>query len=289
MTSKILSQLVIRCMKEQELEFAAELTAAEGWVSENPHSLEGFFLFDPQGCLIAEYNGTPVGMCIATCYGTSGFIGELIVRPEARGKGVGAALLNQGVAYLKERGVGTVYLDGVLEAVDLYERNGFHKVCRSWRYRGNPAGKSSPRVRRMEIRDLGKVLALDKRAFGADRSFFLRRRWSKFPDLGYVLVTAGRITGFILGRRGEDWLSAGPWVMQGLAEDPAELLNAFALGVGNQPFSLGVLEANRKACDLVCSLGFEERPDSPWRMALGTSEDLGTSQLCYAVGSAAKG
>ena len=276
-------------MKVHELEFAAELTAAEGWVSENPHTLEGFFLFDPQGCLIAEYRGTPVGMCIATYYGNSGFIGELIVRPEARRIGVGAALLNQGVGYLKGRGVETIYLDGVVDAVDLYERNGFHKVCRSWRFRGNLAGKASPRVRRMEVRDLGKVSALDKRAFGADRSFFLRRRWAKFPELSYVLVTAGRITGFILGRKGEDWLSVGPWVMQDQAENPAELLSAFTLGKENQPFSLGVLETNREACNLVSALGFEERQDSPWRMALGASENLGASPLCYAVGSAAKG
>jgi hypothetical protein len=49
------------------------------------------------------------------------------------------------------------------------------------------------------------------------------------------------------------------------------------------------LESNQKACDLLRALGFEELPDSPWRMALGTSEDLGNSPLCYAVGSAAKG
>ncbi|MFZ2097751.1 MAG: GNAT family N-acetyltransferase [Anaerolineales bacterium] len=115
----------IRQMRREDLVFAAECTAVEGWVSENWSTLEGFFLKDPQGCLLAEENGQPLGICIATYYGKCGFIGELIVRPEARGRGVGAALLNHGIGILNRRGTETVYLDGVVKAVELYERNGF--------------------------------------------------------------------------------------------------------------------------------------------------------------------
>jgi ribosomal protein S18 acetylase RimI-like enzyme len=283
------SRLIIRGMREAELKFAAECTTAEGWLGENFYTLEGFFQFDPPGCLIAEQDGHPVGICIATFYGTSGFIGELIVRPEARGRGVGAALLNHGITYLKGRGVATVYLDGVGKAVGLYERNGFHKVCRSWRFHGQPAGKASPQARRMVASDLEQVSALDYRSFRADRSFFLRRRFAKYPELCYLLVEAGHIVGYIMGRRDEDWIAAGPWVMNEQTGDPSELLNAFAFGVAGQAFSLGILDTNRAACDLVHSLGFVEREDSPWRMALGTSHDLGASPQCYAVGSAAKG
>ena len=87
----------IRQMGMEDLCFAAECTSAEGWVSENIDVLESFYLNDPQGCLVAEENGRQLGICIATSYGTCGFIGEVIVRPEARGKGIGAALLNRGV------------------------------------------------------------------------------------------------------------------------------------------------------------------------------------------------
>jgi ribosomal protein S18 acetylase RimI-like enzyme len=89
--------LSIRVMKETDLTFAAACTAAEGWVSENQTTLEGFFIHEPKSCLIAELEGQPVGICIATQYGNSGFIGELIVRPEARGRGVWTKLLNHGV------------------------------------------------------------------------------------------------------------------------------------------------------------------------------------------------
>jgi len=284
-----ISSVLIREMRKEELAFAAECTAAEGWVSEDKTTLEGFFLKDPKGCLLAEDKGQPVGICVATFYGNSGFIGELIVRPEARGRGVGAELLKHGVGILNDRGAETIYLDGVVKAVELYERNGFHKVCRSRRFSGHLPGKPSSNVRRMAMSDLDQVCAIDKLSFGADRSFFLRRRFELFPELSHVMIDGERVTGYILGRGGESWVSAGPWVGKEDAENPVELLSAFAVEARDRPISIGILETNHQACDMARRLGFKERTDSPWRMALGSSSDLGASTWCYAVGSAAKG
>jgi ribosomal protein S18 acetylase RimI-like enzyme len=285
----MMTDVLIRAMRAEDLTFAADCTAAEGWVSENRTTLEGFYLRDPTGCWLAEREGQPVGICVATFYGRNGFIGELIVRPEARGHGVGAALLNHGVKLLEESGAETVYLDGVLKAVELYERNGFRKVCRSWRFSGKLRGRLSPQVRRMEESDLPKVFALDQASFGAERNFFLRRRFELFPELCQVMVIEGQLAGFILGRRGEGWASAGPWVVSEEATKPGRLLEAFAYEVGDVSISVGILDINREALELVRSLGFVERLDSPWRMARGDSSDLGASSRCYAVGSAAKG
>jgi len=284
-----LPSLSIRGMRVKDIGFAARCTAGEGWGSENRATLEGFFLNDPEGCLLAEEAGQPAGICIATFYGTSGFIGELIVHPEKRGRGVGAALLNHAMLYLKARGAETIYLDGVVKAVQLYERNRFHKVCRSWRYSGHLAGKPGSHVRRKAESDLEQVIALDRFSFGADRGFFLRRRLIQFPELSYVLQEGDRVSGYISGRSGKDWVSAGPWVVEGTVESPVELLQAFALEAGDRPISIGILGANQLACDLVGSLGFTPRADSPCRMASGRSDDLGASPKFFAVGSAAKG
>lgn len=85
---------IIRQMHKEDLAFAAQCTAGEGWVSESLPILESFFLKYPQGCLLAEENGRSLGICIVTPYGSSGFVGELIVRPEARGRGIGAQYRN---------------------------------------------------------------------------------------------------------------------------------------------------------------------------------------------------
>jgi ribosomal protein S18 acetylase RimI-like enzyme len=280
---------VIRTMRRDDLAFAAACTQGEDWASEDLTTLQGFHIVDPAGCLVAEVCGELAGICIATYYGTSGFIGELIVRPEQRGLGLGAALLNEGVRRLQQRGARTVYLDGVLKAVGMYERNGFCKITRSWRFAGQLAGQTHPQVVPMQAHHLPAVFALDQRAFGADRRFFLGRRWSLFPELGQVLVQDGQVSGYILGRRGPGWLSAGPWVVEDGVAQSEHLLLSLALEAGDTQISIGILDVNRRACGLVESLGFTPRLTSPWRMALGPDEDLGASPLCYAVGSAAKG
>jgi ribosomal protein S18 acetylase RimI-like enzyme len=282
-------EITIRGMRKNDLAFAAQCTSAEGWVSENLATLKGFFLYQPGGCLIAEKNKQPIGMCIATGYGVDGFIGELIVHKDARGEGVGATLLRHAIQILQDQGVGTVYLDGVVKAVQLYERTGFKKICRSWRFSGKLAGRKYPSVRRMTMHDLDQVYELDRRSFGADRSFFLKRRLQLFPELSYVRENQGRISAYLSGRGGKDWLSAGPWVVEEGRKNPEELLMAFALEAGDRQISLGILDSNPTACELVQGLGFMARPDSPWRMALGGSTNLGASSGCYAVGSAAKG
>ena len=280
---------LIHPMQPADLHFAAQCTAAEGWLGEDYFALQSFYLSDPTGCFLAELSGRPVGIGIATSYGQSGFIGELIVRPEDRGKGIGTALLRYSVDYLRRRGARTIYLDGMPKAVPLYERNGFRKICRSLRFSGKMSSVPTPHVRSIQNADLDLVCALDRRAFGADRSFFLRRRLERNPELSWVLLDRDRLLGFILGRRGEGWLMAGPWVAVEDAPRPECLLQCLSAEAGNTPLSVGVLESNQPAVELIRSLGFVERGDSPWRMSLGPSSDLGASRLCWAIGSPAKG
>ena len=279
----------IRTMQAADLDFAAQCTAAEGWMTENRTSLAGLYQHDPAGCLLAEVDGRPAGICVATPYGKSGFIGELIVHPDVRGKGLGAALLNHAISYLHQTGAETVYLDGVLPAVPLYERNGFRKICRSFRLSGKLAGQSHPDVRAMTAGDLLAVFALDRRLFGEDRSFFLARRLELFPLLSKVMLSGGQVTGYILGRRGEDWVSAGPWVVSEQNSAPMHLLDSFAQELELHEFSVGILASNSAAVDLIKGLGFEERRVGLWRMSLGLAQDLGASPYCLAVGTAAKG
>ncbi len=282
-------EIHIRSMQAADLDFAAQCTAAEGWMSENRTSLDGFYQHDPAGCLLAEVNGKPAGICFATCYGKSGFIGELIVHPEARGKGLGASLLNHAVSYLRRAGVETVYLDGVLPAVPLYERNRFRKICRSFRLSGKLAGQHHPDVRAMTTGDLPSVYALDRQFFGADRSFFLARRLELFPELCKVMVSGNQVTGYILGQRGEGWISAGPWVVSEQNSEPMRLLDGFAKELDLHDFSIGILASNSEAVRLIKALGFQERRVGLWRMALGPDQYLGASPYCLAVGTAAKG
>jgi ribosomal protein S18 acetylase RimI-like enzyme len=171
-------QLRIRPMLAEELPLAARYTLAEGWLGEDLASFVAFYQHDPGGCFFAERAGQVTGMVIATCYGQVGFIGELIVDPAARNQGIGAQLLDHAVAYLYSRNATTVYLDGVLKAVPLYERHGFRKLCRSLRFYGKLPGKTGTQVQPMLPEDLESVCALDRVAFGQIEGTFCAGAWN---------------------------------------------------------------------------------------------------------------
>ena len=276
-------------MREADLDLCAQCTATEGWSTETRTEFGGFFAHDPNGCFVAEASGQRVGICVATHYGETAFIGELIVMHDWRGRGIGGQLLEHAISYLHGRGARSIFLDGVPAAVPLYERVGFRKVCRSLRFVGALAGNSHPQVRAMRAEDLPAVARLDRRAFGDDRSFFLKRRLALYPELSRALETDGRLDGFILGRRGRDWVAAGPWVVGFEAQHPEWLLESLATETGGTTLGVGVLEMNIRAVGILRSSGLAERPECPWRMVLGTDGFAGASTQLYAVGSAAKG
>jgi ribosomal protein S18 acetylase RimI-like enzyme len=289
----------IRGMQPDDLDFAAACTAAEGWRTQTRAEFEGFYAHDPKGCLIAEVAGAPVGICVGTSYGRYGFVGELIVVPEMRGRDIGRRLLDRAVNRLWQEGARGIYLDAVQAAVPLYWRAGFRGVCCSLRFSGTIEGQRHADVRRMRARrmrarrmragDLDAVCALDRAAFGADRSFFLQRRWQRFPGLSQVSEIDGQIAGFALAARVDDLVAVGPWVVRPEVERPADLLEAIARAAPGCTLGLGVLESNPAAVQVVRELGLSERENPPLRMVLGPDNDLSVSPMAYTIGSPAKG
>ncbi|MEW5869241.1 MAG: GNAT family N-acetyltransferase [Chloroflexota bacterium] len=283
----------IRTMQAADLDFAARCTLGEGWVSETRQEFESFFAYDPSGCFIAEQDGQPLGIAVATCYGRYAFIGELIVSVAWRGRGLGSQLFAHAVAYLQQHGAENILLDGVLAAVPIYERAGFRGVCLSLRFSGSLPGAAHPHVRPMHASDLAAVCALDRQAFAADRSFFLQRRLEHNPGLCLVYEQGGVVAGFVQGRRSDSpsgpGVTAGPWVVSERVENPLDLLEGLQACAPGALLRLGVLETNIQAVALLERSGFTARADSPLHMLLGSDAALGQSPQCCAIGSSAKG
>jgi ribosomal protein S18 acetylase RimI-like enzyme len=282
-------------MRPEDLDFAASCTAAEGWRTQTRAEFEGFYAYDPEGCLIAEVSepgvstDARVGICVGTPYGGYGFIGELVVVAEARRQGIGRRLLERAIEHLRQRGAQSIYLEGVLAAVPWYERAGFRKVCRSLRFSGELEGRSHDHERAMCATDLDAVCVLDRRAFGADRPFFLKRRFVRHTALCRVVEQAGQIAAFAMAMRAGDLIAVGPWVVDLEVPRPGDLLEGIALAAPGCELGFGVLETNGAAVQAARALGFSERDEPPWRMVLGPVDDLGVSPLAYAIGSPAKG
>jgi len=279
----------IREMTAADLDFAADCTSREGWSSETRFEFEGFLAHDPHGCFLAVEHGTRIGICVATPYGAAGFVGLLIVSAPHRNRGVGRGLVEHAIGYLSAQSADSVFLDGVPQAVPLYERLGFRKVCRSLRLVSTVRGTADSDVTPMVREDLNAVGLLDREAFGADRSTFLRRRLESYPDLCRVLWRGSEMAGFIMGRRVAQIVSVGPWVMRPGAARPEALLANVAVPTEDLSVHVGTLETSTAAAALLHALGFVPREDPPWRMVRGPWHDLASSPRLFAIGSPAKG
>jgi len=90
----------------------------------------------------------------------------------------------------------------------------------------------------MTLGDLDQVIELDERSF-EQAGFLSQAPLRALPELSFVMLHRNKIAGFILGRGGKDWISAGPWVVEGPVEHPENLLGAIAQEAGERPIGIG--------------------------------------------------
>lgn len=279
----------IRTMTTADLDFCVENVTREGWLSETRATFEMFLGNDCGGCFVAEDNGTPVGMCVATAYDTTGFLGELIVIPDRRGCGIGRQLMAHAIKYLQSSGCVSIYLDGDLPAIPLYELLGFTVLCDSLRFIGQVDAQACDGMRMLTTSDLSTICKLDREAFGADRSFLMRHKLTQHPTLAHAVERNGDIVGYIMGEAGHGIVSVGPWVVYDSITSPTDLLHGLACHTKNDKLRMGVLETNVEAAKFLRALATLEETTPCRRMVLGSSDNLGRSNRLWALGSAASG
>jgi predicted N-acetyltransferase YhbS len=277
----------IRQMKRDDLEFAVDLTSAEGWMS-TMLDFEEILLHDPQGSFVGEVNGQAVGMVCTVPYDSFGFIGNLIVIPEWRGRQYGEALMVHAMQYLRGLGVKTHMLDGVEMAIPLYERLGFEKIAKSLRLEGRLVGEKMDGIRPIMHRDLKALTEFDSLCFGCSRCVFLETRLESFPELCMLAEDEGHILGYIMGSRSGHITRIGPWVVGEGNETAEKLLSSFGEAAEGGLLRIGVLETSVTARDLLRREDFREISFS-WRMSTDPAQEWSCSTHLFAICSPARG
>lgn len=282
--------LRLRRFEPADLDFALRQTDREGWAA----SRERFATHlehDPDGCLIAEVDSRRVGMVSTTGFGTSGWIGNLIVDPKYRSRGVGRALMERGLELLHRRGVQTVRLEADPPGIPLYRSLGFVDEFESRRFARRasaiPPDLARGNVEAMTVKDLPSVCTLDRAVFGADRSRILHLFHRTCESAWVRRSERDRVDGFLMTSATDRGLWIGPCVASSGDEAAALVVAALASAAG-RPALIGVPSPNTGAIRTLVDLGFTPTPSS-LRMRLGSNTHCGDPSRIVAIASGAVG
>jgi hypothetical protein len=135
--------------------------------------------------------------------------------------------------------------------------------------------------------DWPAIIALDRTAFGADRTVVLRSLSARHPELSFVCRRSGGVVGFLLARQWAGAAQVGPWIAQ---DTPAarQLLHALFRRILGRRVFFDVIAPNPDAAALLQENGFSVQRTLT-RMFLGANAHPGETRLVYGISSPEKG
>jgi ribosomal protein S18 acetylase RimI-like enzyme len=241
-------RLVMRIEPFREDHVPCFLRAAdsEGWISDR-WELSFLLKSFPEGCRTALRNGNPAGFVTSVCYDRSGWIGNLLVRKEMRGQGLGRALFEGALQSLEFAGADTVWLTASADGQPLYEKLGFAAIDRITRWRSRGIGRGRPyRRAAYELKSLEET---DLACWGDRRSILL----SAVAERGMVIVGAD---GFCIVRRVGERVQIGPWACRRCEGAGLLLQEGVAVAPLSAEIVLDVPASNGEAAVLLAAEGF---------------------------------
>ncbi len=202
-----------------------------------------------------------MGCAQAIVNGSAAWLGNIVVRPEYRCRGIGYQLTRDLVEILRLKGCTCQILTATRLGEPIYRRLGFAITSEYIFFRReDPMSATASRIRRMNAADELFVFALDRTITGEDRCAFLRQ----FLSGAWVHEsTAGKVDGFFLPQ-----MALGP-VLADNDEAGLDLLR-FRISQGRK--NTVVPDSNAAAVAFLRSNGFVETDRAP-RMALGEDVD----------------
>jgi len=202
----------IRLMTIDDLELGLRLTKQAGWNQTESDWLR-FMNMEPAGCFVAVLNGASVGTTTTCVLGQAAWIAMVLVDVNARGSGVGTALLKHALNYLEERKVKTVRLDATPAGQPIYEKLGFIPEYKLARFEGiAPPDKRKPVVTKPTPEIFASIIEFDNRMTGTDRAKMLSRLFEELPENIRIIRHGNLIEGYITARPGANAVQIGPCI-----------------------------------------------------------------------------
>jgi ribosomal protein S18 acetylase RimI-like enzyme len=129
--------MILEPFRTDDIAVFLKMATAENWVAE-PWEFAFLLAVFPEGCFcLRDSDGKGIAFVTSMRHEKSGWIGNLIVAEEFRGKGIGAALFRRALEALQAAGVGTFWLTASASGKSLYEKYGFNSLDAVVRWSGN--------------------------------------------------------------------------------------------------------------------------------------------------------
>ena len=234
--------MILEPLHRDDIAYFLELATGENWVAET-WELEFLLSSFGQGCFAARTDaGETTGFVTSLRHDRSAWIGNLIVSPAHRGKGIGEALFKTALEGLQNGGIDTVWLTASKAGMPLYQKFGFTRIDTiiRWSGSGRKRRDSQETDEPLDTPD-GELADLDGEAWGDLRENLLS-------------ATAGRGTviwlksGFAVIQPGRDAWQLGPFSAPGYSSADAVLKSALLAIPNGAPVCLDMPAANRSAC-----------------------------------------
>lgn len=202
-----------RSMRLADIDSGLRLCRLSGW-DQVARDWERFLVVEPPGAGVAIRGGTVIGTVATVRYGARfGWIGMVLVDPDAQGQGLGTSLLKYALSTLRD--VPAVRLDATPAGHPLYLRQGFideGQLRRMECTAVNLVQYSHSEIRPMTSDDLPDVIAMDFTVFGAPRAQLLEWMYAGAPEYALAARRDGTLAGYLFGRHGHQFEHLGPIV-----------------------------------------------------------------------------
>lgn len=271
-------------LRSGDLAAALALSAQEGW-NQSAADWSRMIRLEPSGCFTAREGSRLVGTVTTTTYGREmAWIGMMVVHPDFRRQGIGAALMRLALDHVHGLHIASVKLDATPAGRPLYESLGFSAEAEMERWQGvvHPGASQAPRRPNHESRRM--LCALDQTAYGADRSRLLELLASE--GLGEPLVLESRRgfpVGYALARKGRTATYIGPLVAT-TAIAAGQLLGGMLARAIGEDVCLDLHRGGLLEPTVLAERGLTKRRDL-LRMHHGLRNDAGTAQsICASAG-----
>jgi ribosomal protein S18 acetylase RimI-like enzyme len=220
--------------------------AAEGWRVPS-RELEIYAGSASGEAFVLKADLRPLGFVTAVAHQRSGWIGNLLVPPDARGRGHGARLFDHATESLEKSGVENIWLTASAQGQPLYGRRGFRSVDRVVRWAVGGGGAVPA-----ETGAAADLYAADRRVWGESRQALL----DSVAREGRIFVHGETV---LLLQAGTELQVLGPWYSREYCPRENRLVLSAALeAAGTGELVVDAL-ASAPVAALLAAAGFEPR------------------------------